>query len=172
MALAPKPPPISQPLVDADGRLTRPWYEYMTGGVRYSQNVNTGVSQARAEAAAAQATASAASTTAQAVATNGFTVTISVPVLYEFSENGGTQTTAGVTVTASGGTGPYTYAWTKTSGDTLTLSGPSSNNTTFAGDPSLDDEGILIAEYKCTVTDAALLTAEISIGVTIVYLGV
>lgn len=139
--------------------------------------VVNGASQAAAEAAAAaasaQATANAASQTAQAASTNGFSLTLNVPFLYEFSDTGGTQTTSSATVTASGGTAPYTYAWTKTSGDTLTLSGASSNTTTFAGDPSLDSDGTLTAEYKCTVTDSAgsPLTANVSIGVTIVYLG-
>jgi len=172
MARTPTVPPMSQPLVDKDGRLTQPWYKFLTGEREYSTNVNTGVNRARAEAAAAQSTASAASQTAQAQASNSFTVTLNVPFLYEFSENGGTQTTASATVTASGGTSPYTYAWSKVSGDTLTLSGASSNNTTFAGDPSADADGTLTAEYKCTVTDNVAATAEIVIGVTIVYLGV
>jgi hypothetical protein len=52
MARAPNPPSLGVPLVDKDGRLTNEWYKYLTGGVTFSSNVNSGVSRLVTEQAA------------------------------------------------------------------------------------------------------------------------
>lgn len=169
MATAPKPPPISTPLVDAKGVLSRPWYEYLTGGVKYSVNVNTGVAAAQAAAVQAQAVAEAAAQQAQDVAGETLSFSASVSPLFAsdaVSGGGQTATTNSVTVTPTGGTGPYTYAWTKDSGDVFTLSGASSASTTFsiASLPAGDTRS---AVYRCTVTDSLAATCSVTIGVTV-----
>jgi len=52
---APKPPSLAVPLVDKDGRLNQEWYKYLTGGVKFSQNVNSGVALLAQQQAAADA---------------------------------------------------------------------------------------------------------------------
>jgi hypothetical protein len=69
------------------------------------------------------------------------------------------------TATGAGGSGGYTYAWTKVSGVTLTVSAPSSATTNFTGGVDGD-----LAVYRCTVTDS-LSTAvyqDLSIVVLII----
>ena len=78
---------------------------------------------------------------------------------------GGPFTSGTVTVTASGGTAPYAYAWTKKSGDTLTVNSPTANATTFTGTPGVDDA--LVAVYTCTVTDDVSATVTVDVSVTI-----
>jgi len=165
VARAPKPPPVATPIVDSDGRLTQAWYRYLTGGVSYSDNINSGVSQALAAAAAAQATASAASQTAQAAQSNAFTVTVDTPTAEIISTATGTLVTNSVTVTASGGTAPYTYAWARVSGDVVTITSSTAASTTFSGAPAINET--LTGEYRCTVTDNVAATATITVGVTI-----
>jgi hypothetical protein len=58
------------------------------------------------------------------------------------------------TATGAGGSGGYTYAWTKVSGDTLTVSAPSSASTNFTGGSGGD-----YSIYRCTVTDSLSATA-------------
>lgn len=80
---APKPPPVSVPLVDKEGRLTNEWYKYLTGGVKFSSNVNSGVAilaqqQAAAETAlAAERAARIANDAAVAAAASGGAATTS-----------------------------------------------------------------------------------------------
>lgn len=165
MARAPKPPPITEPVTDKDGRLSQAWYKYFTGGVSYSQNVNSGVSEALAAAAAAQATANAASQTAQDTQSNAFTVTVDSPYAVVLSSSTGTLTTTQVSVTPSGGTAPYTYAWAKVTGDTVSINAPTAATTDFSGTPASNET--LAGEYRCTVTDNAAATASITVGVSI-----
>lgn len=76
------------------------------------------------------------------------------PTLLTGSTNidGGTASTSGnATATPSGGVGPYTYAWEKVSGDTLTVSSPTSASTGFSG--TVGSGGDLSAVYRCEVTD-------------------
>lgn len=65
----------------------------------------------------------------------------------------GVVTTGPTTTTASGGVPGYTYAWEYVSGDTLTVTNPTSATTTFS---RLAAEGTeFIGVYRCEVTDAA-----------------
>ena len=81
----------------------------------------------------------------------------------------GTVTSNAVVVTASGGTGPYTYAWSQVSGDTITINAPTSNSTSFTGNPASPD-GSLSGVFKCTVTDdsAPAETFVINVSVSII----
>lgn len=57
-----------------------------------------------------------------------------------------------VTVTAAGGVGPYTYAWSRVAGDTYTVNAPSSATTTFTTTVSAGTAKS--ASYRCIVTDS------------------
>lgn len=167
MATAPKPPPINTPLVDQSGRLTQPWYQYLTGGVNFSVNVNRGVSEAKADAAVAQSTANAASQSAQDAQSNSFAVAVDSPYVLASSDAVEPLTTDATTVTPSGGTGPYTYAWTLVSGDTLTINSPTAATTTFTGTPAYNSN--LSGVYRCTVTDSLAATASITVSATVFH---
>lgn len=69
-----------------------------------------------------------------------------------FGSGQNTITTGSVTITASGGAAPYSYAWTKVSGDTFTIGSASLATTNFSGAPGPYNE--MSAVYKCIVTDA------------------
>jgi hypothetical protein len=69
--------------------------------------------------------------------------------------------------TASGGTGPYTYAWTRISGSTdITAGSPSSATTNFSGTIEV---GTVNATFRVTATDAVLATATADVSVSLEY---
>jgi hypothetical protein len=68
----------------------------------------------------------------------------------------GSVTSATVTVTATGGTGPYTYAWSKIAGDTITATAPTSNATAFSG--TVGGGETITATFQCVITDSLLAT--------------
>lgn len=72
-----------------------------------------------------------------------------------------------VTVTAGGGTPPYTYAWTLSLGLTMTVDSPSAASTGFTSIGEVPAWTTFEDTATCTVTDAALLTTEVSVGVTL-----
>lgn len=80
---------------------------------------------------------------------------------------GASQTTGTATVTPTGGTAPYTYAWTWDSGGTgLTITSNTAAATTFgATGVAIDETRSGIA--KCTVTDAAAATYAVTVSVTV-----
>ena len=76
----------------------------------------------------------------------------------------GSVTSATVTITATGGTGPYTYAWTKIAGDTITATIPAAAATAFNGTVSLGET--ITATFQCLITDSVLATFTVGpIGV-------
>lgn len=73
-----------------------------------------------------------------------------------------------VSVTASGGVAPYTYAWQRTSGHSSTSAhSPTSNSTTWSIPLSVG-YGTFSSTWVCVVTDAASNTAQTpTVSVTI-----
>lgn len=77
------------------------------------------------------------------------------------------QTTNSVTVTAFGGTAPYTYAWTFASGGTgITRDSPTAATTTFSA-TSLTGGETRTGQARCTVTDNVGATFTIDVAVEI-----
>lgn len=79
----------------------------------------------------------------------------------------GPVTSALVTVTAAGGTAPYTYAWTKISGGAITATAPTNNATAFSGTVSLGET--IGAQFQCTITDdvaATFVVGPIGVGLS------
>lgn len=158
---APQPPP--QPWFDAKtGNATQAFYKYIIGEFSATiSNVNSGVAAAQAAASAAQATANAANQNAADVGQAALPFSASVNPGYATGTGRVNITTNSVTVTPSGGTGPYTYAWTYVSGDAFTVLSPTSATTAFRAVTTA--EGV----YKCTVTDSLAATAVVSVGVAV-----
>lgn len=77
-------------------------------------------------------------------------------------------TSDAVTATAAGGTAPYTYAWTKLSGGSVTITSPTAATTTFSATGMLTGES-RTAYFNCTVTDTATDTVT-SATVTVSFL--
>jgi hypothetical protein len=76
-----------------------------------------------------------------------------------------TLTTDATVATASGGTPPYTYAWTWANGGTgITINSPTADTTTFSG-THVSDGTVLTGTAMITVTDAASATATYAVAV-------
>lgn len=90
-------------------------------------------------------------------------ISISPSSLYDSRTGGGSLTSSPATGTGSGGTGPYTYAWTYVSGNSFTINSPSSATTTFT--TSLIAGQLKSGVYRCTVTDSLSATASATIDV-------
>lgn len=73
----------------------------------------------------------------------------------------GTATTVSTTATPTGGTGPYTYAWTLIAHDgpvDPTAGTPTAATTTFT-QTSIPSNFFYSATFRCTVTDSLMATA-------------
>jgi hypothetical protein len=70
------------------------------------------------------------------------------------------------TATPTGGKPPYSYAWTRVSGDVFTINSPGINNTTFTGNGADVVKG---GTYRCTVTDDNLDTAFDNVNVNFTF---
>jgi len=145
---APKPPSVGVPLVDKEGRLTNEWYKYLTGGVKFSSNVNSGVAllaqqQAAAEAAlAAERAARIVNDAAvQAAAGGGAAMTSNAVAFSGGVSSGATWVTiATVTLTPTGAGGDYSitaYIDGTISGG---LSDDGTVDTSFAGNWRIREE--------------------------------
>lgn len=131
-------------------------------------SVNSGVTEAKTAAAQAQATATGAVsgvvTLASQTAPGGFYASPSPSSAFGLRVGAGLVTTNAVTVTPTGGTGPYTYAWTLETGN-FTIISPTSASTTFR---SAVAAGEVVEDVAtCTVTDSLAATASVTIGVAI-----
>jgi len=81
----------------------------------------------------------------------------------------GADTPSSVTVTASGGTGPYTYAWTHVSGDSAVgVSSPFAATTGFSA--NVGKNQTKAATKRCTVTDSLGATASVDVHVSLTYI--
>lgn len=69
-----------------------------------------------------------------------------------------------VTIVASGGTAPYSYAWALQSGTTMT--GHASGATNYWSKNVLVDQ-VVTATYRCTVTDSASGSVTVDVAVTL-----
>lgn len=121
----------------------------------------------------AQSVAIAAGLSASANASNFSGTTINSPPSFTPSTTGVNTTTpnGGVCViTASGGTAPYTYSWSRASGNaTISANSPSSASTSFGGTCEVDVAAIT-AVMRCTVTDAASASVTVDVNVSLQYL--
>ena len=70
----------------------------------------------------------------------------------------GTATTNSVTCTPTAGTSPFTYAWTRVSGDIFTVTSPTAATTTFS--KTVAPGAIYTGVYRCTITDSLGATAS------------
>jgi len=145
---APKPPSLAVPLVDKDGRLNQEWYKYLTGGVKFSQNVNSGVAilaqqQAAAEAAlAAERAARIVNDAAvQAAAAGGGGMTTNAAAFSGGVSSGATWVTiCTVQLTPTGAGGDYSI---NVNADTLIsghLSDEATTSTSFLGNWRIREE--------------------------------
>lgn len=84
------------------------------------------------------------------------------------TDSGASITTASTTVTATGGTTPYTYSWARTSGSTLIAANSTTSATTTFTGSTLASGTTYDAIFTCTVTDnvAATATATVSVSIT------
>ncbi|CAB4153242.1 Tip attachment protein J [uncultured Caudovirales phage] len=89
------------------------------------------------------------------------------PSSVSVSGTAATLVTSSATVTATGGTSPYTYAWTRLSGSTLiTATTPSAATTTFTG-ATLTSGTTVTAVFRCTITDNVAATKTVDVNVSI-----
>lgn len=92
-----------------------------------------------------------------------------------FSGCGNPGSTDVVTVTASGGLAPYTYAWARVSAQASSgpyqASAPTSNATAFTdADNNVCDNDLVSDEtWRCTVTDALSRTDTVDVTVTLTW---
>jgi len=82
-----------------------------------------------------------------------------------------TLVTPTVTVTPSGGVGPFTYGWVRQSGDSaITAASPSTAATSFSA--SLASDETKTAVFRCTVTDTVTgATTFVDVNVALHYVG-
>lgn len=70
----------------------------------------------------------------------------------------GAATSSTITGNVTGGVGPFTFAWTRVSGDTYTINSPTNATTTFS--TSGPSGSIKFGVYRFTVTDTGNGDAE------------
>jgi hypothetical protein len=78
-----------------------------------------------------------------------------------------TVTSANVTATPASGQTPYTYAWVKQSGESISATNPTSAITAFQATGMIVDE-TRNAVFRCTCTDhlGSSATADVSVSLT------
>lgn len=95
-------------------------------------------------------------------------VTISPSPFFRGSHSSSTITSGLVTATPTGGSAPYTYAWSvlSSSPTTVTIDNPSSASTTVTADAS---SGEVNCSLRCTVTDASGSTISADVSGSFAY---
>jgi len=145
---APKPPSLAVPLVDKDGRLNQEWYKYLTGGVKFSSNVNSGVARLATEQAAQAATIAAeraariVNDAAVQAAAGGGAATTSNGVAFSGGVSSGATwvTIATVTLTPGGAGGDYSITATIDPVISGSLSDDGTVDTAFYGNWRIREE--------------------------------
>lgn len=96
----------------------------------------------------------------------GLSASVSVGTISHVYSGSATATSESTTVTATGGTPGYTYAWTRVSGSTDISADSASAATTTFSVVSMADGATKSAIFRCTVTDstAATYTIDVSVG--------
>lgn len=97
--------------------------------------------------------------------TSPLSAVASEPIVFGSSFGTGTATTTSTTITPSGGTAPYTYAWSllmTTGGVNPTAGGPTSATTNFTQTSLGPGEGVS-SEWLCTVTDDDGNTTDVQV---------
>lgn len=84
---------------------------------------------------------------------------------FSSSPSGGVITSSPATASPVGGVGPYSYAWSKVSGDTLTIT--AANNATTRFQANVGPGDIRFAIYRCTATDSLGTTAQGEVSITL-----
>lgn len=92
------------------------------------------------------------------VAVESYTAFITPSVLSLSNLSIGSVTSNAATGNVTGGTGPFTFAWDRVSGDIFTINTPTSSDTTFTtfGTSGASKSGT----YRLTVTDTGAGDAE------------
>lgn len=80
----------------------------------------------------------------------------------------GSATSAFCEAYPSNGDEPYTYSWTKISGDSISISDPSAKKVSFSASGTGDR---LTAIYECEVTDNSLNTLTDQVEVVFLFSG-
>lgn len=103
-------------------------------------------------------------------ASGTLTATLDTSYVFGTGVEGSSVTTDTVTVTPSGGTGPYSYLWTKVSGDTFTPTDETAASTAFTS--TFSGDTVETGVYAVTVTDSTPgtpLSITLSVNITIKY---
>jgi hypothetical protein len=101
--------------------------------------------------------------TAGAAAAGALTASASVGFVSGNRTGAGSVTTDSVTITAAGGTGPYTYAWASRDG-LFNANSASAATTTFTR--TLTNGQVISTIQFCTVTDSVAATYEVDVTVS------
>lgn len=81
----------------------------------------------------------------------------------------GSDNPPSVTVTATGGTGPYTYAWSHVSGDSaVQVLSPTAATTAFIANCGKNQTKAAVK--RCTVTDSLLASVTVDVNVSLTYI--
>lgn len=86
-------------------------------------------------------------------------------------DSGASITTDSTTVTATGGTAPYTYSWARTSGSALISANSAAAATTSFTGTTLASGTTYEAVFTCTVTDNVAATATTTVTVALTRTG-
>jgi len=79
----------------------------------------------------------------------------------------GSATSPLTTCNVNGGTPPYTFLWSKVSGDDISISSTTDQSVTFSASGSNGE--IKTATYKCVVTDDVAANAEDTVLVRFIF---
>jgi hypothetical protein len=145
---APTPPSLAVPLVDKEGRLSVEWYKYLTGGVKFSTNVNSGVALLAQQTAAAEVALAAeraariANDAAVQAAASGSSGGTSNGTAFSGGVSSGATwvTIATVTLTPGGAGGDYSITVNIDSAIAGSLSDDGTVDTSFSGNWRIREE--------------------------------